>query len=151
MNLYGHGFLGRGAPVGADVNLLVQIGLGLVLLAGMWLARRGFYRAHGAGQASVFILAVVMTVLWMAPAFRDVYADGLARGAWNRVNLTVAMHVALGSGSLLLGAWVVLVAGTPLVPARFRFENYRVWMRSLLTLWWVTIAFGVLAYWLATL
>ena len=42
----GEGFLGRGATFGADLNLLVQAGLGLLLLIGMALARRGLYRAH---------------------------------------------------------------------------------------------------------
>jgi hypothetical protein len=48
-----------------------------------------------------------------------------------------------GSGVLLLGASVILVAGTRLVLVRFRFQSYRLRMRTLIILWWITIAVGV--------
>jgi len=145
--MYGDSFLGRGATFGADLNLLVQIGLGLALLVGMGLARRGWYRAHGACQASVLALTLLMTAIWMGPQLRDVYWPSLGRGVVNRVNLAVAAHVGLGSAALLLAVYVVLVAGTRVIPARFRFENYKLWMRTLLALWWIAIGLGGLTYW----
>ena len=57
----------------------------------------------------------------------------------------------LGSGVLLLGAYVILVAGTRLVLVRFRFQSYRLRMRTLIILWWITIAVGVPTYCLAWL
>ena len=147
--MFGEGFLGRGATFGADLNLLVQIGLGLLLLIGMVLARRGLYRAHGACQSSALILAIGMTLVWMWPSFREVYVPDLARGIANRTTVAVVAHAALGSVVLLLGVYVVLVAGTSLIPGRFRFQNYSAWMRTLLVLWWITIGLGVLTYWFA--
>ena len=147
--MFGEGFLGRGATFGGDLNLLVQIGLGLLLLIGMVLARRGLYRAHGACQASALILAIGMTLVWMWPSFREVYAPDLARGIANRTTVAVVAHATLGSTVLLLGVYVVLVAGTSLIPRRFRFQNYSAWMRTLLVLWWITIGLGVLTYWFA--
>jgi len=148
--VFADGFLGRGATLGADLNLLVQLGLGLLLLVGMGLARRGAYRAHGFCQASAFIVTLALTFAWMIPSLRDIYAPSLVRGVVNRVNVAVAAHVVLGSAVLLLGAWVVLVAATPLVPARLRFQNYKLWMRTLLSLWWAEIALGALTYFWAT-
>ena len=148
--MFGDGFLGRGATFGADLNLLLQVAIGVVLLAGMALARGGRYRAHGMCQSTGFVLAVVMTALWMIPAFHAIHADALARGVVNRVTLAVTAHVIVGTVALLVGAWVVLVAGTPLVPARLRFSNYKRWMRTLLTLWWVAIVLGVAIYHFAT-
>ena len=148
--MFGDGFLGRGAPFGADLNLLLQVGVGVVLLGGMALARGGRYRAHGLCQSAGFVLAVVMTALWMIPAFHAIHADALARGVVNRVTLAVAAHVVVGTGALLVGAWVVLVAGTPLVPARLRFSSYKRWMRTLLTLWWIAILLGVAIYYFGT-
>ncbi|MBI3827710.1 MAG: hypothetical protein HY294_17100 [Candidatus Rokubacteria bacterium] len=144
------GFLGRGAPLGAEVNLLVQLGLGALLLAGVLLARRGRYVAHGVCQGTAYVATVAMTVIWMVPSLRDNYGSGLARGVVNRVNVAVAAHLALGAAVVLLGAYVVLVAATPLVPPRLRFVRYRPWMLTLLSLWWASIALGVLTYWWAT-
>jgi uncharacterized membrane protein YozB (DUF420 family) len=148
--MFTDGFLGRGAPFGADLNIVLQVGVGVLLLAGMGLARRGRYRGHGICQSTAFVLALVMTILWMIPAFHAIHADALGRGVVNRVTVAVGAHVAVGTAALLVGAWVLLVAGTPLVPARIRFQNYKRWMRTLLTLWWVAIVLGVAIYWFST-
>ena len=144
--MFAGGFLGQGAPWGADLNLLLQVGVGLLLLVGMALARRGRYGAHGICQSSGFVLALAMTVLWMIPAFHAIHADALGRGVVNRVTVAVALHVVVGTAALLVGAWIVLVAGTPIVPERFRFSNYRRWMRTLLALWWLAIVLGLAIY-----
>jgi len=62
------------------------------------------------------------------------------------VNVAVAGHVILGTSALLLGGWIVLVAGTTVVPPRWRFRNYKARMRSLFALWWFAILFGVATY-----
>ena len=144
--MFAEGFLGQGAPRGADLNLLVQIGVGLLLLVGMGLARRGSYRAHGICQSAGFVLAVILTILWMLPAFHAIHADALGRGVVNRVTVAVAAHVVVGTLALLVGAWILLVAGTPLVPERLRFTNYARWMRTLLALWWLALLLGVAIY-----
>jgi hypothetical protein len=97
-------------------------------------------------QSVGFVAAVLMTALWMIPALRAIHADALGRAVVNRVTVAVAAHVVVGTAALLLGAWVVLVAGTPLVPERLRFSNYKRWMRTLLTVWWVAIALGLAVY-----
>ena len=148
--MFTDGFLARGAPFGADLNLLLQIGVGVLLLAGMGLARRGRYRTHGICQSAGFVLTLVMTILWMVPAFHAIHADALGRGVVNRVTVAVAAHVAVGTAAMLVGAWVILVAGTPLVPPRLRFQNYKPWMRTLLSLWWIALVLGVTIYWLSS-
>jgi hypothetical protein len=35
------------------------------------------------------------------------------------------------------------------IPQRFRFQNYKAWMQTLLVLWWIAIGLGVLTYWFA--
>jgi hypothetical protein len=40
------GFLGTGAPLSADVTLVIEIAMGVALILGMLLARRQSYRAH---------------------------------------------------------------------------------------------------------
>jgi uncharacterized membrane protein YozB (DUF420 family) len=144
--MFADGFLGQGAPRGADLNLLLQIGVGLLLLVGFGLARRERYGLHGICQSCGFAIAVTMTVLWMIPALHLIHADALGRMVVNRVTVAVAMHVVVGTAALLVGAWVILVAGTPLVPERFRFSDYKRWMRVLLTLWWLALVLGLAIY-----
>src|SRR2546428_2805 len=124
--MWSGGFLGRGAPLGADLNLVFEVVLGVVLLVGMMLARRGRYRAHGACQSTVFVAVLALTVFWMIPSLHDNYGPSLFAGVMNRVNVAVAAHIVAGTIALLMGAWVVLVAGTSVIPARLRFQNYKV-------------------------
>jgi uncharacterized membrane protein YozB (DUF420 family) len=140
------GFLQRTSTFGGDLNLIAQLLLGATLIVGVVLARHGHYRGHGACQTTALALTLLLTVAWMMPAFREVYEPGIERGAMNRVNVAVAGHVVLGTLTLLLGGWIVLVAGTPVVPPRWRFRNYKAWMRTLFALWWFGILFGVATY-----
>jgi uncharacterized membrane protein YozB (DUF420 family) len=147
--MLGDGFLGRPSTFGADLNLLVQAGLGLLLLAGLLLARRARFGLHGLCQATALVVTLVMTAIWMLPAYRDNYGPAIFR-LGNRVSVAAAAHVVTGSVALLVGIYVVLVAGTPLVPRGMRFTNYKAWMRTLIALWWLALLLGVLTYWVAT-
>src|SRR5207245_2937942 len=64
------GFLRTGAPLGSDLTLVVEIGMGLALLAGMVLARRRRYRAHAWCQSTVVLLNQAAVAVTMAPSFR---------------------------------------------------------------------------------
>jgi len=147
--MLGEGFLGRPSTFGADLNLLVQLGVGLLLLGGLLLARRSRYALHGACQASALVATLVMTAVWMAPAYHDNYGAAIF-SLGNRVSAAAAVHVVAGSVALLLGIYVVLVAATPFLPRRLRFSNYKAWMRTLIAIWWLALLLGFLTYWFAT-
>jgi hypothetical protein len=51
-----NGFLGTSATLEADLNLIIQLLMGIALLAGMILARLGHYRAHGICQGSIIVV-----------------------------------------------------------------------------------------------
>src|SRR5437879_3341851 len=141
MPMLAEGFLGRPSTFGADLNLLVQLGLGLLLLAGLLLARRSRYSLHGACQATALVVTLTMTAIWMFPAYHNNYGPAIF-GLGNRVNAAAAAHVVTGSAALLVGIYVVLVAGTPLIPKALRFTNYKAWMRTLITIWWLALLLG---------
>ena len=141
------GFLHTGATFTADLNLLVQIGMGVALLAGARLARRRRFRAHGRCQTTVMLLNLVMISLVMVPSFRSQVSPNLQRTGSDLYYALPAVHAGLGTLAELLGLYVVLVAtGAPVVPVRFRFTNYRRWMRTTLVLWWIVLAFGAGTY-----
>ena len=129
----------------ANSNLLVQIAMGVALLVGMLLARAGRYRAHGICQAIVVLLNLAVIASYMSPAFRK--GTAAATGGLGDPFVGVATaHAVLGGIAELLGIYMLLNAGTRLLPRALRFSNYRPWMRSTLALWWVVIAFGVGTY-----
>ena len=100
-------------------------------------------------QATALVVTLVMTAIWMFPAYHNNYGPVIF-SLGNRVNAAAAAHVVTGSLALLVGIYVVLVAGTPLVPQALRFSNYKLWMRTLITIWWLALLLGVLTYWFAT-
>ena len=57
-----------------------------------------------------------------------------------------AGHAALGVIAELAGLYVVLAAGTRVLPKCFLLTNYRVWMRATLILWWIVLLLGVATY-----
>ncbi len=63
------GFLGTAAPRAAEITLLLEMGMGVGLLAGARLARRGRIRIHAACQSVIVILNLTLIVLTMFPAF----------------------------------------------------------------------------------
>ena len=44
------------------------------------------------------------------------------------------------------GVYVALAAGTNFLPQRLRLANYKVWMRSVLILWWLALLLALATY-----
>lgn len=141
-----NGFLGTGATLRADLNLCVQVAMGLALLGGMFLAKRKQFRAHKYCQSSVMVLNLLMIFLIMAPAFHKQVEPQVASGLKEAYYLVPFVHAILGTIAEVLGIYIVLVAATKLLPRKLRFRRYKPWMRTELALWWVVILFGVGTY-----
>jgi hypothetical protein len=71
------GFLGSGAPFAADLNLIVQLMMGVALIAGTFLAKRRRYRAHDICQTTVLVLNLLMIALVMWPSFQLSFLDSI--------------------------------------------------------------------------
>ena len=132
----------------SKIVLWIQIGVAIMLAVGAVFAKFRWYRAHGICQSAAYLATLLTTALWMIPVFAKFYAPNLVKPG--RDDLIVTGHAALGTITLLLATWVVLVAGTSIVPTRWRFSNFRAWMRTLITLWWSTTALVIWTYWVAT-
>jgi plastocyanin/uncharacterized membrane protein YozB (DUF420 family) len=141
-----NGFLGTGATFSADLNLVVQIAMGVALLAGMVLARRKKFGVHKYCQASVMLLNLLMIFLIMAPSYRKQVGPRVPDGLREAYYYLPFIHAALGTAAELLGLYIVLVAATNLLPRRLKFDRYQPWMRTCLALWWVVILLGVGTY-----
>jgi uncharacterized membrane protein YozB (DUF420 family) len=140
------GFLGTGATFEADVNVVVQLLMAGALIAGGVLARRKCYRAHGICQTTVMVLNLLMIGLVMWPSFRRQVNPSLPKLLHEAYYAAPMIHAALGIMAELLGLFIVLVAGTNVLPAWLRFTNWKRWMRTELVLWFVVVISGLGTY-----
>jgi uncharacterized membrane protein YozB (DUF420 family) len=140
------GFLGTGATFGADLNLVVQFIMGLALLVGALLARQKRYRAHGICQTTVLISNLLMIGLVMGPSFQQQVKPALATALHKWYFAGATLHGLLGITAELLGLYVVIVAGTNVLPDWLRFTNWKRWMRAELILWSMVLLTGIGTY-----
>ena len=134
------------APVSADVVLLVEAVMGMALLAGAVLARRRHYRAHAWCQSAVVLLNLVVIGSAMVPSFYIQLAPKIPQAMRKSYYAIAAGHAALGVIAELAGLYLILAAGTNILPKFLVLKNYRFWMRATLLLWWVVLLLGVATY-----
>ena len=143
------GFLGTRASFGADVNLLIQFAMGIALLAGAFLAREKRYTAHGICQSLVLLLNLPMIALVMWPSFNAQVLPRLSTHLGKRNYAIATVHGVLGAVAEILGLYILLAAGTNILPAAWRFQRWKLWMRTELVLWWIVLltGFGTYYFW----
>src|ERR1700732_860038 len=139
-------FLGTGATFGADLNLVVQLMMGIALIAGALLAKHRRYRAHGICQTTVLLLNLLMIGLVMLPSFQRQVTPRFARAFHRSYYAVPVIHAALGMAAEVLGLYIVLVAATNFLPVWLRFRNWKRWMRTEFVLWLVVVITGVGTY-----
>jgi Ca2+/H+ antiporter len=125
-------FLETAAPPAANVVVALEIGMGLALLVGAWLARKRRFRQHAWCQSTVVLLNLAVIVVMMIPSFR--------------VHVLPRIHAALGIVTELAGLYILLSAGTSVLPEKLRITKYKAWMRTVLVLWWVVLLLGFATY-----
>ena len=140
------GFLGTGATFEADVNLVVQLVMAAAIAAGVVLAKRKRYRAHGICQTTVLLLNLLMIGLVMWPSFRQHVKPTIRRVIHKSYYAVPMVHAALGISAELLGLYIVLVAGTNVLPTWLRFKNWKRWMRTEFALWLLVVISGIGTY-----
>ncbi len=142
----GAGFLETAAPASADLILVLEVVIGLGLLLGAVLARKKRYRAHAWCQSSIVLLNLVLIAVAMFPSFHGRVLPKIPQKLHRSFYALATAHAALGSLAEAAGLYVVLAAGTNILPQRLRMTNYKVWMRSVLLLWWLALLLGLATY-----
>jgi hypothetical protein len=145
-NAMNEGFLGTAAPRYADVVLLLEIGMGVALLIGAVLARMRRFRLHAWCQSVIVLLNFVVIVLIMVPSFHVHVSPKIPLKLGKAYYALATAHGALGSVTEMAGLYILLSAGTNVLPQNFRLTKYKLWMRSLLVLWWLVLLLGLATY-----
>jgi len=140
------GFLGTAAPFYADLVLLLELAMGAGLLLGLILARTGKFRAHGACQSIIVLLNVGVIALVMLPSFRHQVAPRIPLKLGKTFYALATIHAAFGAIVECAALYILLAAGTTLLPEKLRLTHYKLWMRTVLASWWLVILLGVATY-----
>lgn len=140
------GFLGTAAPRYADLLLLLEIAMGLALVVGALLARLGKFRAHAGCQAAVVLLNAAVIALIMIPSFRLQVIPKIPARLGKSYYALATAHAALGTVVECAALYIVVAAGTKLLPARLRLTRYKLWMRVVLIGWWLVLSLGAATY-----
>jgi hypothetical protein len=141
------GFLGTHAGFLADLNLLIQIAMGVALIFGAFLARAKRFAAHGICQSIVLVLNALMIGLVMWPSFHAQVLPKLPKRFGRRFYAVATIHGFLGILAEILGLYIVMVAGTEILPKSWRLQHWKLWMRIELVLWWIVLLAGLGTYW----
>jgi len=140
------GFLGTEAPFYADLTLLLEIAMGVGLLVGALLARRRRFRQHAWCQSMIVLLNLVLIVLAMIPSFHAHVSPKIPLKLGRAYYAMATSHAALGTTTEIAGLYILLAAGTSVLPEKFRIARYKFWMRSVLLLWWFVLLLGLATY-----
>ena len=139
-------FLETAAPRAANVVLVLEIVMGVGLLVGARLARKGRFRQHAWCQSIIVLLNLAVVVVMMIPSFRVHVLPRVPAKLGKAYYALATTHGALGTVTELAGLYILLSAGTSVLPKKLRITKYKVWMRSVLVLWWVVLLLGIATY-----
>jgi hypothetical protein len=120
--------------------------MGVGLLVGAFLARIRRFRQHAWCQSVIVLVNLLLIVLTMLPSFRVHVALKIPLRLGKSYYGLATAHAALGTLAELGGLYILLAAGTRLLPPQFRISNYKLWMRTVLALWWTVLLLGTATY-----
>jgi uncharacterized membrane protein YozB (DUF420 family) len=139
-------FFETAAPGSANVVLVLEIAMGLGLLVGARFARKGRFRQHAWCQSAIVLLNLVVIVLLMIPSYRVHVLPSIPDKLGRPYYELATMHGAIGTVTELAGLYILLSAGTSVLPEKLRITKYKAWMRTVLVLWWVVLLLGFVTY-----
>ena len=139
-------FFETAAPRAADFVLVLEIAMGIGLLVGARLARKGRFRQHSWCQSAIVLLNLAVVAVMMIPSFRVHVLPRVPAKLGKAYYGLATTHAAFGTVTELAGLYILLSAGTTVLPERLRITKYKAWMRSVLVLWWVVLLLGIATY-----
>jgi len=129
-------FLGNHAPLAADVNLIAQIVVLLLMTAGFYFVKAAKLEVHGRFMKSAIVLQFGALILWMGPSL---ILNVGAFGAFGYGPLVAVAHVLFGAFALFLA--VNAASHKSLISSELRWT-----MWATFTVWGLAAVFGIVFY-----
>jgi len=145
-NLLREAFFDTAAPRVADLVFVLEIAMGVGLLVGARLARKGRFRQHAWCQSAIVLLNLAVVAVMMIPSFRVHVLPRVPAKLGKAYYGLATTHAAIGILTELAGLYILLSAGTGVLPQKLRITKYKAWMRTVLVLWWVVLVLGLATY-----
>ena len=101
-------FLETAAPRGANVVLLLEIVMGIGLLLGARLARKGRFRQHAWCQSAIVLLNLAVVTVMMIPSFHVYVLPGVPAKLGKAYYALATTHGAFGAVTELAGLYIAL-------------------------------------------
>ncbi len=138
--------LGTAARLTADVVLLLETTMGVGLLFGAWLARTRRFRQHAWCRSAIVLLNLAVIAATMTPAFRSQVLPRIPAKLTKPYYALATVHAGLGTVAEFAALYLLVAAGTRLLPEKLRIARYKAWMRGVLLLWWLVLLLGLSTY-----
>jgi uncharacterized membrane protein YozB (DUF420 family) len=146
MNIFNQpGFLGTHAPFLSDITLIAILLTAVLFTIGWQLARRRKYEAHRWIQSISVVINSAVVILVMVKSFVVHILPGIPAKLTQGDYAVTTTHAIIGTLSVLVGIFVAL-RGNNAVPAPFRFNNYKLFMRTAYGLYMLATLLGVIVY-----
>lgn len=139
------GFLGTKATLRSDLTLVLILITAILFNIGFILARKKQYTAHRWVQTSAVILNTLIVVISMVTSYIIHILPGIPAKLGQGDYAVTTLHGIIGAIALLWGVFVML-RGNELVPAGWRFKNYKLFMRWAYTLYMLATLGGISIY-----
>ena len=136
--------MGTNADLGADINLILQIIIFLLLIIGLVYKNKRKFRVHGSIMGIAVILHVLTFLTVMVPPFFEGFNYFITATSDFRVQMTLA-HAVPRAIAMILG--IVLVEMWAIHPSNIATCSRRKRLMDITSvLWLVSLVFGIATY-----
>jgi uncharacterized membrane protein YozB (DUF420 family) len=142
-NMSGSGFLGTRASWAADLNLIAQVVLLLILVAGILRAKKPDFASHHSWMTAVVLANAALIVAIMNPSFFRALPLALVDAAIKPK--IVLPHFVVGVLAELMGLYAVIAVRMDL-PETWRLHNTKRFMQITAMLWTIALVGGIVLY-----
>jgi len=94
----------------------------------------------------VVVLNSALIAMLMLPTFSHRVWPRLPQKLGKSYYALATAHAGLGAIVECAALYILLAAGTTLMPEKLRLTRYKLWMRAVLISWWLVILLGVATY-----